>query len=95
LALSTIPTIKRAQIGRRIRVDAGYDRSFGDKTYEYSTIIEFADRTALVQYLNHPLHQQLGRLFWENCESTVISEVELVEASDDEGLTDLVRRPQD
>ena len=53
-------------------------RSFGDKTYNYAAIFEFADAAALKQYLSHPLHHELGRLFWEMCESTTIVEVELV-----------------
>jgi len=76
---ASIPSIQRATIGKRLRIDAGYARYFGDKTYEYLAILEFEDSQGLVAYLRHPLHERLGRLFWEMCESTVIAEVDLID----------------
>lgn len=78
-----IPSIERSRIGKRIELDAGYARQFGEKTYQYIAIFEFADVRALKTYLTHPLHKQLGRLFWEVCESTVV-----VEAVMTDGMTD-------
>jgi hypothetical protein len=82
-ACRQIPTIQRVQIGRRVTIEAGYARSFGDKTYDYAAIFEFSDIAALKQYLNHPLHHQLGRMFWEMCESTTVVEVDLVDGKSD------------
>jgi hypothetical protein len=65
-----------------VTVDAGYVRGMGDMTYEYAAVLEFEDERALRAYLQHPLHHELGRLFWENCERTVVSEVEFLDGRD-------------
>jgi hypothetical protein len=82
-ACRQIPAIHRVQIGRRVSVDVGHPRSFGEKTYNYAAIFEFADTAALKQYLNHSLHHELGRMFWEMCESTTVVEVELADGKSD------------
>ena len=69
-------------MGRRIEIDPGYSRSLGDKTYAFAAILEFRDRKGLLEYLRHPMHHELGRLFWETCEDTVICEVESVDGRD-------------
>jgi len=76
---ASIPAVHRATVGKRLHIDAGYTRNFGDKTYDYLAIMEFEDTRGLLEYLRHPLHEKLGRLFWEMCESTVIVEVELAD----------------
>jgi hypothetical protein len=73
-AFRSIDEISRVNVGRRIVIDTGYPRSFGDKTYEFAAILEFRDETALLDYLRHPRHHELGRLFWEMCDSTIVSE---------------------
>ncbi len=50
----------------------------GDKTYEFAAVLEFEDESRLVTYLTSPMHEELGRLFWQYCESAVVSEVESV-----------------
>jgi hypothetical protein len=80
--LTSSPDIARLSIGRRADVDAGYERSFGDKTYEFAAVLEFSDRSALVRYLTSSDHAELGRLFWQNCQDTVICEVDVVDATD-------------
>jgi hypothetical protein len=79
--LTASPDIARMSIGRRANVDAGYERSFGDKTYEFAAVLEFRDRSALIRYLNSSDHAELGRLFWQNCQDSVICEVDLVDPS--------------
>jgi len=83
-----IGSIKRARVGRSVSVDPGYERSFGDKTYEYAAVIEFDDADGLIEYLRHPRHQELGSLFWRFCKSTAIVEVEM--RSLDDELDDLM-----
>jgi hypothetical protein len=75
-ACQGIPSISRAIIGKDVRVDPGYMRHLGDKTYRFAAVIEFSDQAALVAYLTHPSHDVLGRAFWEVCESTIVVEVE-------------------
>ena len=76
-----IPVIERAIVGRAVYVKAGYQRNFGDKTYEFAAVVEFKDAAALLEYLNHPLHKELGALFWRHCESTVIVDIESADAT--------------
>jgi len=78
--MRSIGTVRRAMVGRRIDVNSGEDRSFGDSTYEYSAVVEFDDQAGLVSYLNEPAHRELGRLFWLYCERTVVLEVQAVDA---------------
>ena len=78
--MGSVPTIVRATVGHRIAQDAGEARVFGDVTYKYAAVIEFEDRDGLATYLAHPLHRELGRLFWESCASTIVTEVETVDA---------------
>jgi len=87
---SRIESVQRLSIGRAIAVDAGYERNFGGKTYKYSAVLEFQDRDHLVTYLQDPLHAELGRLFWESCERTVICETESVDPRNPESVDSLV-----
>jgi hypothetical protein len=84
-----VPGVIRASVGRMIEIDAGYPREFGETTYRNTCILEFEDKTSLVNYLNHPLHRELGRLFWELCDSAAILETEMVDAKR-ESLTRLL-----
>jgi hypothetical protein len=75
-----VPGVVRASVGRTIEIDAGYPRDFGEKTYQNVCILEFNEKTSLIGYLNNPLHRELGRLFWEICDSAVVLESEMVDA---------------
>lgn len=79
-----VSTIKRAFVGRSADVDPGYNRSFGDTTYKMAAVLEFESREDLVYYLRHPRHAELGRLFWECCERSVVCEVETREVGADD-----------
>jgi Stress responsive A/B Barrel Domain len=85
----TIGSVRAARIGRAIAVNPGYGRSFGDKTYEFAAILDFDRQDDLITYLQHPLHDELGRLFWLYCESTVVVEVETRDAKSD-AIVDLL-----
>jgi hypothetical protein len=75
-----VPGVIRASVGRTIEIDAGYPREFGATTYQNICVLEFEDKTSLVNYLNNPLHRELGRMFWELCDSAAILETEMVDA---------------
>jgi hypothetical protein len=77
--IASVPTIRRVTVGRSLAVDSGVARNFGGKTYSFAAVIEFDDKEGLISYLNHPSHQVLGRLFWENCEATVVAEMESID----------------
>jgi hypothetical protein len=74
-----VPGVTRASAGRSVSIDAGYARPFGEMTYQNVCIVEFNDKPSLLAYLNHPMHRDLGRLFWELCESAVVLETEMVD----------------
>jgi len=63
-AVSGIPTIKRATIGRRVLLNRpGYETQMAQH-YEYSAILEFTGEADLRAYLDHPAHVDLGRLLF-------------------------------
>ena len=74
--------ISRSSVGRRVSVDPGYAREFGDKTYEYAAVLEFVDKDALVSYLTSADHSELGRLFWEMSDGSIVVEVEVASGGD-------------
>lgn len=71
-AFREIPTVERSMVARRQLIGAGYEAKIGDQTYSYVSVVEFKDVQALKDYLEHPLHQRLGQLFWQNCDRTLI-----------------------
>lgn len=75
-ALTGIPTIRRATVGRRIRLGAAYDS--GMEHYDYMAILEFADEAGLRRYLEHPLHADLGARFFAASEATLVYDFETV-----------------
>jgi hypothetical protein len=75
-----VPGVIRASAGRSVSIDPGYPRPLGEKTYQNVCIVEFDDKPSLLAYLTHHLHLELGRLFWELCESAVVLESEMVDA---------------
>ena len=81
---SSVESIKRAYVGRSVRLNPGYERSFGNKTYSFAAVLEFDDEAGLLEYLRHPKHDELGRLFWLWCDSTAIMEVETLDLKDDQ-----------
>ena len=82
--LRSVPQIRRANVGRQLSVDPGYPRSFGEKTYQFAAVLEFDSAEELISYLNHPKHEELGRLFWLNCEGTIVSEHEMMDGKSQE-----------
>jgi len=83
-ACREIKAIQHSRVGRRAEIDAGYARSFGEKTYQFVAIFEFEDSAKLKEYLKHPLHKHLGKLFWEMCESTVVVEAAMTDGGSEE-----------
>lgn len=74
-----IDAIQRVRIGRSTSIDAGYPRALAHDVYDFAGVFEFADPDALVTYLRHPLHAELGRLFWLYCDRTLILETHAVD----------------
>jgi len=70
-AVEGIPQIKRFTIGRRILLNRpGYETQMTEH-YEYSAILEFDSEADLRAYLDHPAHDQLGRLLFTSAEAVL------------------------
>ncbi|HET9371703.1 MAG TPA: Dabb family protein [Vicinamibacterales bacterium] len=68
--------LRRGTVGRAVAINAGYARHLDNSTYPFAAVLEFESADALVKYLVKPAHQTLGRLFWEYCDGTVVTEFE-------------------
>jgi hypothetical protein len=78
-ALGSIPSVRGYRVGRRFRTGADYDALPG--AFEYCGVIEFDDRAGLQEYLQHPAHQALGRLFYTTASSAFAGDFDAVDAS--------------
>ncbi len=60
-AIRSIPSIRRVTVGKRLLLNRpGYETQMAEH-YEYSAIVEFDSEADLRAYLDHPLHEDLGR----------------------------------
>ena len=63
LAATQIPSIRRFQVGRRVRHGLpGYEQAMAE-AFDYAAIAEFDDLEGLKSYLSHPAHHAIGRHF--------------------------------
>jgi hypothetical protein len=70
-AVSGIPQIKKAVIGRRILLNRpGYETLMAEH-FEYSAILDFDSEADLRDYLDHPAHDELGRLLYSNADAVL------------------------
>lgn len=79
-ALTGIPTIRQARVGRRLLVGRPYE-SLMRTDYTHAAIIEFDDRAGLIAYLNHPDHEQLANRFFSAFEEALMYDFELAEGA--------------
>jgi hypothetical protein len=86
-ALRAIPTVRRALVGRRFSHGRGYEHLMR-MDYEYAAVLEFEDPSALLAYLEHPAHQQLGERFFNAFEDALMYDYEVAEGQ--EGITALL-----
>jgi stress responsive alpha/beta barrel protein len=62
-AITHIPSVRRARIGRRVTHGRPYEQMMA-VDYSHAAIIEFDDVDGLKAYLNDPNHEQLAALFF-------------------------------
>jgi hypothetical protein len=62
VASTEIPTVREFRIGRRILHGAGYE-GLSAEDYPYVAVASFENVDGLKTYLQHPKHDELGRLF--------------------------------
>jgi hypothetical protein len=77
-ALAGIPSVRRYQVGRRVRLGTAYDAA-APLDFSYLVIVEIDDRDGLAAYLRHPLHEALGALFYETSAIALASDFETVD----------------
>jgi hypothetical protein len=87
-ALRTIPSIRRARVGRRITHGRpGYEQLMR-ADFPYTAIIEFDDAAGLAAYLAHPAHEQLGEQFFAMFEEALMYDFDVAEG--EEGVRQLL-----
>lgn len=79
-ALHQIPSLRRASVGRRVTIGSDYER-LSPPNLTHAAILEFDDVEGLWSYLKHPAHAQVGQLFFETFEETLIYDFELKEGA--------------
>jgi hypothetical protein len=70
-AVRDIPSIRRVQVGTRVTHGRGYE-ALMRAHLSHIAVLEFDDAAGLRQYLEHPAHEALGRLFFETFEEALI-----------------------
>jgi hypothetical protein len=63
-AATDIPSVRRFQIGARVTHGAAYEALMAHE-FPFAAIVEFDNLAGLQAYLQHPRHDQLGRLFYQ------------------------------
>jgi hypothetical protein len=71
VALREIPSIRRAQIGRRVTHGRAYE-ALMRVDYPYAVLLEFDDQAGLRAYLEHPAHEPLASRFFEAFEEALM-----------------------
>jgi hypothetical protein len=77
-ALTNIPLIKRARVGRRLALGRQYDAQNGME-FPFAAILEFDTADHLQEYLNHPAHESLGTQFYTTADAALVFDFELSE----------------
>ena len=83
VALREISSIRRALVGRRIRIGRAYE-ALTRTDFPYAAILEFDDEAALRAYLDHPAHEAISTRFFAALADTLIYDFDVEESA--EGL---------
>lgn len=84
-AIETIPSIRRARIGRRVTFGRGYEQLM-HTNYEFVALLDFDDLDGLRAYLDHPAHEALATHFFQVLDEALMYDYEV-----DEGVEGLER----
>jgi hypothetical protein len=79
-AAANISSVRRFRVGRAIPDPPAYLLQ-GFPDLPYVAMLEFDDRTALDDYLEHQMHGELGRRFNEGAEAALIYDYEVHEGT--------------
>jgi hypothetical protein len=73
-AVQEIPSVRGVRLGRRVLHGAGYEG--GHASMEYVAVIDFDNLRGLREYLQHPLHADLGERFSTSLASAAVYDFE-------------------
>lgn len=78
-AAATIPSVRRFRLGRRVTHGLpGYEQAMHE-AYAFAALIEFDNRSGLVEYLRHPSHQSIGAHFTISTQRALAYDYEMEE----------------
>jgi Stress responsive A/B Barrel Domain len=80
-ALREIPSIRRARVGRRVRIGRSYEDMIRTD-FTYAAILEFDDADGIREYLDHPAHEAISMRFFAAIADTLIYDFEVEESAD-------------
>jgi hypothetical protein len=80
-AIREIPSVRRAQIGRRVTHGRPYEQLMR-ANYTHAALIEFDDVAGLKAYLEHPAHEQLGMRFFDSFEEALMYDYDVAEGEE-------------
>jgi hypothetical protein len=86
-AIETIPSIRRARVGRRVTFGRGYEQLM-HANYAFVALLDFDDLDGLRAYLDHPAHEALASRFFQVLDEALMYDYEVGEGV--EGLDRLV-----
>ena len=78
VAIETIPSIRRARIGRRVRFGRGYEELMRTD-YEFVALLDFDDLDGLKAYLDHPAHEALAARFFQVLDDALMYDYDVEE----------------
>ena len=79
-ALREIPSIRRANVGRRLLQGHSYEMLM-KVDYEFAAVLEFDDADDLNAYLAHPAHKQLASHLYQAFEHALMYDFEFQEGT--------------
>jgi hypothetical protein len=76
MAIRDIPSIRRARVGRRVRMGRAYEEMMRPD-FPYAAILEFDDAVGVRAYLDHPAHQEVSARFFAATAETLVYDFEM------------------
>jgi hypothetical protein len=76
VALQAIPAIRRAHVGRRVRVGRAYEDMMRTD-FPYAAVLEFDDLEGLRAYLDHPAHEEMATRLFAAVAETLVYDFEM------------------
>ena len=73
--LREIPSIRRARVGRRVRIGRSYE-ALARIDFPYAAILEFDNMDGLRDYLDHPAHEAIASTLFAVIEEAAIYDFE-------------------